>query len=616
MNMSNALTSTLLNAVESVVVLVDGQGRIVLANRSWERLTGIAATEQEGQRLWELPCLRSGRGRLRQAFGDGGTGPDIDPFESTVVAGSGEPRQVRWSSVVPCNSNGDAHGLLFSGSDVTELHQVHRGLRETTHTLGERIKELNCLYAISSLVEERAASVDEILQAVVDLIPSAWQYPGATCARIVLDGQEVATGNFAKTRWCLEASIHVGRQDVGRLQVCYLREVPGGDEGPFLKEEGKLIREIAERVGEVVERRWAAEALRNSEELHRLTLSNISDTVFVANDAGDFTYVCPNVHVLFGYNQAEAEALGRVDALLGEGLFEPERLDAAGELSNIRRSVRDKHGQTHELLVNVKRVAIKKGTVLITCRDVTELRQAEEQVRRHQAELAHVSRLQTMGEMASGLAHELNQPLSAIMNYARGCIRRLDSGDVSREDLVSVLSLAAEEASRAAEILKRLRQFVRKGEQRTVKADINQLTHDALALASADLRQHKIELQVDPAPSLPQISVDPIRIEQVILNLVRNAIEAMEAVPPEERRLVIRTQALDDKSVEVDVSDRGTGMTAKAMDQVFAPFFTTKPEGMGIGLSISRSIVEAHGGRLWVTPNEGRGVTFRFTLAD
>lgn len=616
MNVSNALASTLLDSVDSLIILTDAQGRVLLGSRSWERLTGMPTSEQVGQRLWELPFVRTGRGRLHRALTSDSSSQYFEPFESTITASDGSHRQVRWSSVVPCDGNGDGVAHMITGLDVSDNHRMRHELRETTHDLSERIKELNCLYAISSLIEERAGSVDEILQAVVDLIPPAWQYPDATCARIVLDSQEVASSNFSPTPWKLAASIHAAGREVGRLEVCYLREMPTGDEGPFLKEERELVREIAERVGEVIARRWAAEALRNSEELHRMTLSNISDTVFIADDAGAFTYVCPNVHVLFGYTQTEAEALGSVDALLGENLYKRARLDAAGELSNIHRSVRDKHGKTHELLVNVKRVAIKDGTVLITCRDVTELRRAEEQVRRHQAELAHVSRLHTMGEMASGLAHELNQPLSAIVNYANGCIRRLEDGAISPEDLMSALSLTAEEATRAGEILKRLRQFVRKGEQRSVLADVNQIVRDAVVLAAADLKQHRIEATLNLDANLPRISVDPIQVEQVILNLVRNAIEAMENISPHRRRLLIRTKPEGPRGVEVAVSDQGPGMSTEALEQVFTPFFTTKQEGMGIGLSISRSIVEGHGGRMWVEPHDEAGVTFRFTLSD
>lgn len=246
-------------------------------------------------------------------------------------------------------------------------------------------------------------------------------------------------------------------------------------------------------------------------------------------------------------------------------------------------------------------------------RDITEHKWAEEQARRHQTELARVARLSTMGEMATGLAHELNQPLSAIANFARGCIRRLRSGDVAPDDLIEPLEEVCEQAERAGEIMRHVRDFVRKSEPRMTAVDINQLVRSVVKFTEHEARQHETTVTLQLAPQQPRVWADSIMIEQVICNLVRNAMEAMAETRTLRREIVIRTVQQDDV-VEVEVIDTGPGIDGAVIDQVFDQFFTTKPEGVGMGLSISRSIVESHGGSIRAESRAGGGATFRFTL--
>ena len=248
--------------------------------------------------------------------------------------------------------------------------------------------------------------------------------------------------------------------------------------------------------------------------------------------------------------------------------------------------------------------------------DITARRRSEEQLRQHEADLAHVSRLSTMGEMASGLAHELNQPLAAIVNYTRGCVRRVQSGQSTGEALIGPLERAAAQAERAAKIIRRFRAFVRKGEQRRSLTDLNHVAREVVGLAEHEIRQNAVEVRLDLAESLPLVQADVIQIEQVLLNLVRNAIEAMNVGPIARRELVIRTRVANnsDAAVEVAVRDCGCGLNEELAARAFDPFFTTKPNGMGMGLCISQSIIETHGGHLWAQPNEDVGSTFSFTL--
>ena len=238
----------------------------------------------------------------------------------------------------------------------------------------------------------------------------------------------------------------------------------------------------------------------------------------------------------------------------------------------------------------------------------------ETRARQHRAELAHAARLSTLGEMAAGLAHELNQPLSAIVSYATGCMVRIESGKADVQSLGEIVSEISTEALRAAEVLRRIRDFARNGELRLERVDPNDLVRSAVELANSGARRRGIALRLELGSDPLLVEVDRVQIEQVILNLLRNAFDAMEGTTLGERRVRIRTSPTVPKTVEVTIDDSGAGLPATLADRVFDPFFTTKPDGLGLGLAISRRIIEAHGGRLWGTPNDDRGSSFRFTL--
>jgi signal transduction histidine kinase len=238
----------------------------------------------------------------------------------------------------------------------------------------------------------------------------------------------------------------------------------------------------------------------------------------------------------------------------------------------------------------------------------------EAQARQHQDEVAHAARLTTLGGMAAGLAHELNQPLSAIVSYARGCARRLETGEIPKAALLEVLEEISAQGLRAGEVLRRIRDFLR-GESRRESVDLNDVVRRALRFAEAEARREDVRIELGLSAEPLRIEVDPIQIEQVILNLVQNGFEVMASNNGAERALAIGTRRLAGDVVEVSVRDTGAGMASDVAERLFDPFFTTKPDGLGLGLSISRTIVEAHGGRLWATPTPGaRGTVFRFTL--
>lgn len=372
-------------------------------------------------------------------------------------------------------------------------------VKELRTALNERVKELNCLYGISRIVERGAGSLEFICQEIVNLLPTSWEYPAISCSRIVLDGKEFKSKNFSKTRWKQMADLRVGGEPVGTVEVGYLEETPAKDEGPFTREERALLDAVAERTGHIVER------LREAQ-LHR---------------------------------------------------------------------------------------------------------QREDELR---ARLTHLTRVSTMGEMASNIAHEVNQPLTAIATYSQACTRMLSAGTADTPEILEILSRVTNEALRAGSIIHRLKNLMRRRAGKRIECDVNDLIRDLEHLVAVDTRLNNVRLDLQLSDGLPAVLVDGIQIQQVVLNLIRNGVDAMTDCTTGNREIVVRTSWRDVGKVEISVADAGCGLPPDCEDELFQPFFTTKQDGMGMGLSVSRSIVTSHGGQMWFSRNPDGGTTFFVTI--
>ncbi len=380
------------------------------------------------------------------------------------------------------------------------------------------------------------------------------------------------------------------------------------------------FRIFASRAGVELLRKRAEDDLRQSEAKYRLLIENQTDLVVKLDRAGRCLFVSPSFCECFGVR--ERELLGRPFALevnaldrdafgaaRGAALAPPYRshvevraLTASGWrwLAWAYSGVVDDTGQPVEIIASG--------------RDITERRRAEEQARRHLDQLAHVTRLSAMGEMASAIAHEVNQPLTAVVNYSRACIRLLQSGQARADEIVASMAEAAAQAERASQIVRHLRSFVRKDDAQPAPVELNFLVTEVVRLVQPEARQSAVEIATELADGLPRVLADNIQIQQVLVNLVRNAVEAISGGRPERREIRVGTRRGPDDTVETWVEDTGPGFDDQMAEKVFEPFFSTKAEGMGIGLAISRSIVEAHHGRIWATGEPGRGARFCLTL--
>jgi signal transduction histidine kinase len=256
----------------------------------------------------------------------------------------------------------------------------------------------------------------------------------------------------------------------------------------------------------------------------------------------------------------------------------------------------------------------KFDSVLVSTMDITERKRAEESLAEAQAELAHLTRMMTMGELAASIAHEVNQPLTAIITNANASLRLLAARPPDLGEAREAIHCIVSDGNRASEVIKRIRALLKKTPPQKTPLNINEAIGEVIALAQAEVRRNRVALTADLTADLPPVLADRVQLQQVLLNLMLNGIEAMHAVTDRPRTLLVRTQRDEAGQLTVAVQDSGMGIQPQNMGRLFDAFYTTKAEGMGMGLAISRSIIEAHGGRLWAEANSGYGATFQFTL--
>jgi len=562
----------------------------------------------------------------------------------------------------------DEHGRVVSMlsfvSDITDRVEAEAQVRELNAQLEQRVAQRTAeLEAVNQKLKDEVRDREQIARVlfeqshtmelmlentaegviVADRDGNFLIWNAAARQIIGLDKEAVPAEEWARFYQCYRAD---GRTLFRTQDLPMVRAIKGesvDDEQMVIRREETgaerllsinarpMVNEAGQVIGGVIvfrdntERRRTETALR----LVQTAIEQVGDSVVITDAMIDepgphILYVNPAFTRLTGY--AEDEVISKTPRILQGPETDREVLD---QVRAALRSGRPFHGQTinyrkdgssFDIEWHIAPVRDEAGCLtnwVSIQRDITDKKLQEQLQRKHQAELAHVARLSTMGEMASGLAHELNQPLAAISNYISGCLRRFESGQVDQAQLVEALRRVGQQSQRAAQVIQRLREFVKKGEPRRGPVDVNEAVREAVGLIEHDARAARVALRLDLADGLPTVEGDAIQLEQVVLNLVRNALEAAEAGGPDSARAGVRIRSAYDrarKRVLVEVADRGIGASPADLEQVFNPFFSTKPDGMGMGLNISQSIAEAHQGRLWAEPNPDRGLTFSLAL--
>lgn len=384
----------------------------------------------------------------------------------------------------------------------------------------------------------------------------------------------------------IEAQRRDGSRFTARMYVSPLRD-PNGEQIGWMTS-----------MTDITEPKRIREALTAAHERFMTVLEGLDDAISVVADTADgleLLFANRTYRRFFG-----AQSGGHAELLGGRlGRFTDETIEAFSESSQRWFEVH------HRILAwtDGRRVRLQ------VARDITERRRHEEASRVQQEKIQLTSRLTTMGEMASSLAHELNQPLTAISNYSMGAVAMLKSGNPQPDKLLVALEKAAAQAERAGKIISRIREFVKRSEPRRQRVVVTRIVDNAIGFADIDARKRQIEIQPHFPDPLPEVMADPILIEQVLLNLLKNGVEAMEKSEYRILHVMVSDQS---PLVEIAVVDRGYGL--RDPERLFEPFYSTKSEGLGMGLNICRTIIESHHGRLWAAANPDGGTIFRFTL--
>ncbi|THF64293.1 PAS domain S-box protein [Pseudothauera rhizosphaerae] len=598
----------LFNLSLDMLCVVGLDGRFRRCNPAFERILGYEPEELSGRALLDLVhaedvAITVDHLRLLE-------GGQAVSFENRCRCRDGSYKWLVWS-INPVREEklvyAVAHDITGrkAAEDALRAESAFRKAMEESVLTGLRAIDLSgrIIYVNSAFCRMVGFSQDELVGAEAPF-PYWPTEDTATCQRnldLTLAGQAPSTGFEMRIR----------RKNGERLDARFYLS-------PLIDLTGKQTGWMAS-VTDITEPKRVRAALEAAHERFEAVLDGLDAAVFVADARTDeILFANRAFKTIHGF-----DAVGRT--VRGVAVPQPERgdyrVDPRGLApADVPRELFDgelQHplsGRWYHVREQATRWVDGRVVRMGIATDITDRKQTAEVARQQEERLQRTARLITMGEMASTLAHELNQPLSAIANYCMGCVTRLQSGNWKQEDVLAAMQKASFQAERAGKIIRRVREFVKKSEPRRSAVQLADVLDDAIGFAEIDARRMGIRVEEEVPADLPAVYADRIMIEQVVLNLVKNGLDAMHDNPPEDRLLRVRARALNPLSVEVAVIDRGHGIGEEERKRLFTPFYTTKAEGMGMGLNICRSIIEFHDGRLTVDSNPEGGTIFSFTL--
>ncbi len=538
--------------------------------------------------------------------------------EYRIVLPDGAVKHIHTIRHATLNSSGDLVRLVGTTVDITERKRAEEGLRRSEAYLSEaqRLTRTGS-WALDAASREYTYWSDEMFRIFAVDPHGGIPIREAMGRRIHPEDASRATAGFEKSlREKIDTSDEY-RFVLPDGTVKHLQSI----RHPVLNDAGDVVQLVGTFV-DITERRRAEEALRESETRFRTFVDHAADALFVY-DLEHRSLVDVNRSACEGLGYTRQELIGKTSLFFHLNSYQAEMESvieraAAGETVFDRHWHRRKDGSTFLVEVHTSLVSYGGRRFLLkVARDISDRVRAEEQrgkLRQLEADLAHIDRVSILGELAASIAHEINQPLSGIVSSGSACLRWLAKDVPDLEEARDAARRIVRDGKRAGEIIARIRALTKKAVASKEKLNLNETIGEVLALVGDEAKRNTVAIRTRFGDNVFPVLGDQVQLQQVVLNLVMNAIEAMSGVNERPREVVITTRNIDPDQVQATVEDSGTGIDPRTIDKIFDSFYTTKPGGMGMGLSVSRSILQAHGGRLWATAKDGAGTSFHFTL--
>lgn len=610
---SDAFNVSILNSLTAHIAVLDAQGVIVCVNNAWRRFAKENGLSESSQNLLGFNYMDACKNASNQPYGDEASAAQIGI--AGVLAGKQEtfhleypchsPTQQRWFYMTVLPLQGSRRGVVVSHENITERKLMENALKASEAKFRSIIEatpvpmalndeQSNITFLNPAFIQTFGYNINDI-PTLADWFPAA--YPDADYR------------HWVETTW--QTSLEKAKREhteflplelTIRCKNNSIKTVLGSAaaiQQDFAGEHLVILYDIS--------RRKQMEAKLNAifdASVEGIITYDKTDTIISANSA---------VETIFGYKPEELVGYN-ICKLMPSCCSSCRAAKLIGQIRETEGT--HKNGSMVPLDLSVAEYSINDTTYFTNIvRDISSRKSQEQQDKKHLNELAHVTRLGLMGEMASGIAHEVNQPLAAISSYTQVSLNLIGAENPNLAQLADILSKTQQQALRAGRIIHRMREFVKSHAKHRSTADVNMLIHDAVGLCMADLKQNSIKLTFALEDDLPSIYIDQIQIEQVIINLIRNSVEALQSLPANQQRQIdIQSQLTGNNEILVRLKDNGPGLNEDHLERILTPFYTTKANGMGMGLSISRSIIEAHEGTLHFNSQQGKGASFYFTL--
>ncbi|WP_432744010.1 PAS domain S-box protein [Methylobacter sp. G7] len=615
---SDAFNVSILNSLTAHIAVLDAQGIIIAVNTAWRRFAKENGLPESSQNLLGVNYLDTCKTASNQPpYGDEANAAQMGIAE--VLAGQQKifhleypchsPNQQRWFHMTVLPLQGSRRGVVVSHENITERKLMEDELKASEAKFRSIIEvcpvplvlhdeQMNITYLNPAFVQAFGYNIDDIptladwrLKAYPDpdyrkWIEATWQ----TTLEKVKKNEQTDIPPLELTIRCKNNSI---KTVLGTAAAFY---------HDFAGVRLVILYDITQR--KQIEAKL--NAIFNAS-VEGIITYDMSDIIVSANAA---------VETIFGYKPEELVGCNVCTLMPSSPSYSlpPQAVHFDGQIREIGGI--HKNGSVMPLDLSIAEYSIDNAhyfTAIV--RDVSLRKYREQQDKKHLDELAHVTRLGLMGEMASGIAHEVNQPLSAISSYTQVCLNLINTEDPDLVKLTEILYKTQQQALRAGRIIHRMREFVKSQAKHRSTADVNTLIQEAVGLCTAELKQNGIKLKFELENNLPPVYVDQIQIEQIIINLIRNSVDALKNLPAkQQRQLTLHSQLTLNNGIQVRVKDNGTGLDEDQQQKILMPFYTTKADGMGMGLSITRSLIEAHEGTFHFNSHFGKGTTFYFTL--